>query len=126
MHIGQTVYTYDHWSNVVYKGTITQIQDAGVYIQNSCTVERDGKIICKSTDTGGAIFEDLHETAQAAYAAQERKVDEKEIKYCESITDVPKLLAFALDHCLCGNEYTDYAAIRAYKASTKRLLGINL
>ncbi len=126
VYVGQTVYTYNHWSDVVEKGHVTEIQDAGVYVQSECAVDKNGNAICTTPGTGGAIFEDLYETALAAYAAQELKVHEKAAKYCEEITDVPKLLAFALDHCLCGEEYTDYPAIKAYKASAKRLLGIDL
>lgn len=126
VYVGQTVYTYNHWSDVVEKGHVTEIHDAYVDVQGECVVDRNDNVVCTTTGTGGTTFEDLHETAQAAYAAQELKVYEKAAKYCEEITDVPKLLAFALDHCLCGEEYTDYPAIKAYKASAKRLLGIDL
>lgn len=124
--VGQTVYTYNHWSDVVEKGTVTEIQDKGVYVQSKCAVDKNGKFICQTYGTGGGKFEDLYETALAAYAAQEVKKSEKAAEYCEQIKDVPSLLTFALNHCLCGEEYTDYSAIRAYKASAKRLLGIDL
>lgn len=87
---------------------------------------KNGKFICQTYGTGGGKFEDLYETALAAYAAQEVKDCEKAAKYCEQIKDVPSLLTFALNHCLCGEEYTDYSAIKAYKASAKRLLGVDL
>lgn len=124
--VGQIVYTYNHWSNTVEKGSITKLFDDGAYVQSKCAVDKNGKFICQTYGTGGGKFEDLYETALAAYAAQEVKESEKAAEYCEQIKDVPSLLTFALNHCLCGEEYTDYSAIRAYKASAKRLLGIDL
>lgn len=44
----------------------------------------------------------------------------------DSIKNLNDLLAFPLDHCFCGEEYTDYDAIKAYKERTFELTGIHL
>ena len=103
--IGQTVFFEEHWSNNIIKGIISEIHDDGARIK------------CNSfPDTYSCKWENLYPT----------KLQGKTAQYEKEITDVESLVKFALNHSLCAEEYTDYAAMEAYKRHSKDLLGIEL
>lgn len=103
--IGQTVFFEEHWSNNIIKGIISEIHDDGARIK------------CNSSpDTYSCKWGNLYPT----------KLQGKTAQYEKEITDVESLVKFALNHPLCAEEYTDYAAIEAYKRRSEDLLGIEL
>ena len=103
--IGQTVFFEEHWSNNIIKGTISEIHNDGARVKcNSCP------------DTYSCKWENLYPT----------KLQGKTAQYEKEITDVESLVKFALNHPLCTEEYTDYAAMEAYKRRSKDLLNIEL
>ena len=103
--IGQTVFFEEHWSNNIIKGTISEIYDDGA------------RITCNSSpDTYNCRWENLYPN----------KLEGKIAQYEKEITDIKSLVKFALNHPLCAEKYTDYAAIEAYKRRSEDLLGIEL
>lgn len=63
----------------------------------------------------------------AAEHKRQAKVSEHRIsEYKDEIKNLHDLLQFPLKHCLCGDGYTDFDAIDAYKAKVKELIGMEL
>lgn len=125
-NVGDTVYFVENWTGNVIQGKVSKIHNGGVSAICQYIVDAEGNIIDKSFGTSGARFEDLYATAQEAFDGKNRKRLERISKYCDEITDVESLLKFALNHCLNGEEYTDYAARAAYIEKAKELLDIDL
>lgn len=124
--IGQTVYIIEHWTNNIVRGTVSELLSDCVSIKRECFVDSNDNFIDDFCSIGWVQFENLYETAQSASEARESELLAKVEKYCKEITDVPSLLKFPLEHCLNGEEYTNYEAIKAYKIRAKQLLGIDL
>ncbi len=124
--IGQTVYVIEHWTNHIVRCTVYKFLSDGVSIKYECYVDSNDNFICSFGGNSFARFENLYETAQSAFEVREHELLAKVEKYCKEITDVPSLLKFPLEHCLNGEEYTNYAAIKAYKTRAKQLLDIDL
>ena len=126
-HIGDTVYFQEYWSKNFVEGTITELYDTGGMRCNNCYfVNQDGVRIGKMVGTVGALpgeyFSTVSELANYVESRDHARV--KEMK--ASIKNLNDLLAFPLDHCFCGEEYTDEDAIKAYKERTFELTGIHL
>ena len=118
--IGDIVYVNGPW-NVAEKCEITSEQGS--------RKNGDGFYSVHSLDLGGsfgAFTDNIFSTKEDAIAAHKRKSDENIAKYKEEIKNLNDLLKFPLDHCFCGEEYTDYDAIQAYKTKAFELTGIVL
>lgn len=124
--IGQTVFFEELWSNNIIKGTISEIHDDGARVKCECIVDENGNATYSFPGTCGGRWENLYPTANDAYAERKKKLQDKIAQYEKEITDVESLVKFALNHPLCAEEYTDYAAIEAYKRRSEDLLGIEL
>ena len=124
--IGQTVFFEEFWSNNIIKGKISEIHDDGARVECECIVDKIGHDRDSFPGTCGGRWENLYPTAGDAYAGREKKMQDKTAQYEKEITDVKSLIKFALDHPLCAEEYTDHAAIEAYKRRSRDLLGIEL
>lgn len=114
--IGQTVFFEEHWSNNIIKGTISEIYDDGARVKCKSISGKNSHDKNSFPDTYNCKWENLYPT----------KLQGKTAQYEKEITDVESLVKFALNHPLCAEEYTDYAAIEAYKKRSKDLLGIEL
>lgn len=124
--IGQTVYIQEHWTKGIFEGTVTEILDEGVRVDAGYFVDSNGKPThIFGGDTGG-MFEDVYPTAKDAYDGINAKYDAQVKAYCEEITDANSLAAFPLKHPFGAEEYTNCAAIEAYKIRCKELLGLDL
>lgn len=124
--IGQTVFFEELWSNNIIKGTISEIHDDGARVKCECIVDKNGNATYSFPGTCGGRWKDLYPTAANAYAGKDKKLQDKTVQYEKEITDVKSLIRFALNHPLCAEEYTDYAAIEAYKRRSRDLIGIEL
>ena len=114
--IGQTVFFEEHWSNNIIKGTISEIYDDGAKVKCECIADKAGYDKNSFPDTYNCRWENLYPN----------KLEGKIAQYEKEITDVKSLVKFALNHPLCAEKYTDYAAIEAYKRRSEDLLGIEL
>ena len=126
VNIGDTVYFNEVWSDYVIRGKVTELYDEGVSISCYCTVDEKGNYVDEVCYTSGARFTKIYSTAQEAYSAKDRQHMKIISKYEINIKDVQSLLRFALEHCLTGEEYTDYEAREVYIKKAKELLNVDL
>lgn len=84
--------------------------------------------VVNSTVTGGTFgvtADNVFSSKLKALAAAEIERQTKISEYKLEIKNLNDLLQFPLHHCLCGDEYTDWNAVEAYKARVKELTGAN-
>ena len=124
--IGDTVYFIESWTTKVIRGKVTKVYDNDVSIHCECSVDPEGNFMSESYGTDRARFKNLYATAQEAFDEKNREHLEIMSKYSNEIKDVQSLLRFALEHCLIGEEYTDYEAREVYIKKAKELLNIDL
>lgn len=74
----------------------------------------------------GALPENIYLTRDAALRGAKKASEELVCKYKSEIKNLQDLLQFPLNHCFCGDEYTDWEAIEAYKIRVKELTGLVL
>ena len=72
--------------------------------------------------TEDCIFATKKEACKAYLNASTQLIN----KYKSEIKNLEDLLRFPLEHCFCGEEYTDYEALSAYKARVTELTEIVL
>lgn len=123
---GDTVFFIDHWNGHIIKGTVETLLPEGANVHCNAIVDENGNKVEDAYGTGGARFEKLYASAKDAYDAKKKLREEAVNKYCDEIGTIADLVSFPLNHCLCGEEYTDYPAIEAYKIRAKELTGIDL
>lgn len=46
--------------------------------------------------------------------------------YCNEIVDIESMIKFSMNHCLNGEEYTDWDAVKAYQIRAKELFNVDL
>lgn len=79
----------------------------------------------RSLDCGGTFGSPeskIFETKEEAVEAYRKEFKEEADKYMSEIKSLKDLLQFPLDHCINGEEYTDYAAKAAYCAKMKEFI----
>lgn len=127
MKTGDTVYVYEFWSENIVKATLKEpLENKGFHIHYEGIVDRNGNIIDSFVGNSVRIFNDIWLTAKDAYLAVETRMNERINTYLDEINNIEDLVQFPLDHCFCGEEYTDYAAIDAYKIKVKEFLNIDI
>lgn len=124
--IGDKAYTYENWTGLVYEVEIEDIKENIYEIHFLSVVNRNGIEIEKGIGNSQRTEENLWENAQEVYKYLDDKSAKNVEKLLEQIKTVEDLVKFPLWHCLNGEEYTDYDAIKAYKIKTKELLNIDL
>ena len=125
MKVGDTVYHYENWGGSVMRGVIKKISKY-VKVEDDYVVNENGGEVCYCPNVTYRKKEQLYSSAEAAYEEQ-LKVQQNKIKeYCDQIKSIEDLVKFSIDHCLNGEEYTDYEARRAYINRVSDLLGIKL
>ena len=125
--VGERVFFQEHWSRNFVEGTITELYDNGGMRCNNCYFVnqdgvRTGRLVGEVGALAGEYFKNVRSLMDFVETRDHARV--KEMK--DSIKNLNDLLAFPLDHCFCGEEYTDEDAIRAYKERTFELTGIHL
>ena len=126
MKVGDTVYRYEDWSKSIIKGSVKEIYKDHVIVRDESTVSEKGEEICHCPGEIYCWEDQLYTSADAVYEQQLKNQQDKINKYCNQIKTVEDLVEFPIDHCLIGEEYTDYEARQAYVNRTYELLGIKL
>lgn len=144
MNIGDIVYYYENWSGSLVKAKIENIYQIGLYakrfntdiktkitedvakLKNICTVNPDGEEMYIFSGSCDRRVVELYTSAESAYDAYCIKQNNRIKKYCSEINTIEDLAKFPINHCLNGEEYTDYEAYQAYKIKVKELVGIDL
>lgn len=125
---GQVVYVHEIWSDSIVKATTTGTFSDGysIPVHYQSIVDRDGNEITSMVGSSFRSSSEIWKSAADAYAARDKKQQEKLAAYKNKIKDMKTLILFPLDHCLNGEEYTNYDARTAYKERAKELLGLDL
>ena len=132
LNAGDKIFVCEYWSQNIYQATVVKVyaENNTLYAQYTYDylVDADGNEVTYGIHggTSAAKFDDIWFSAKEAYteiAARRAKIVKT---YCDEIVTVKDLLEFPLNHCLDGEEYTDYEAIEAYKIKVKELLDIEV
>lgn len=113
--IGKSVYYQEPWSRCIEIAKIIEIIDDTVV-----------KLKCETYGTRNYPIDKLYTSVDELKKAIKEKFANDVQALKNSIKTIEDLLIFPLLHCLCGEEYTEYEAIHAYKAKAKELLNIDL
>lgn len=113
--IDQIVYYQEPWSGCIARAKIIEIINDTVV-----------KLKCGTYGTRNYPIDKLYISVDETKKAIEEKFANDVQALKDSIKTIEDLLMFPLLHCLCGEEYTEYEAIHAYKAKVKELLNIDL
>lgn len=121
---GMTIYFYRDLESYIKRGNVkdSTILDAGIdnikvisKVAWEANIDSEGKEVRRIGGTSGVRLDKAFLTAKEANDAQKAEVEEHKEELRNEITDVESLLKFPLDHCLNGDEYTDWQARAVYE-----------
>ena len=121
---GMTIQFYRDLESYVKRGNVkdSTILDAGIdnikvisKVAWEANVDSEGKEVRRIGGTSGVRLDQAFLTAKEANDAQKAEVEKHKEELRSEITDVESLLRFPLDHCLNGDEYTDWQARAVYE-----------
>lgn len=121
---GMTIYFYRDLESYIKRGNVkdSTILDAGIdnikvisKVAWEANIDSEGKEVRRIGGTSGVRLDQAFLTAKEANDAQEAEVEKHKEELRSEITDVESLLKFPLDHCLNGDEYTDWQARAVYE-----------
>lgn len=120
------IYYEDTWANDIIEAEIVAIGIKTVEIHDLWHINKNGKRNEKSYGVRQLLIDDVYTSYEEAYNARNEKASKAVKAYCDAINSVEDLVRFPLQHCLNGEEYTDYNALKAYKIRAHELLGVEL
>lgn len=131
VNVNDKLYMYEVWSRQIYQVTLTQFTDSNRHVKFhwDYIVDRNGNKIADGIKGSSEVSIDygyLWANPEEAYNAIEKEINDLVENYKNEIKTIEDLVAFPLEHCFDGEEYTDYEAIKAYKIRAKELLNIDL
>lgn len=121
---GMTIYFYQDLDSYVIRGKIKNSSIRDTYIKNikviskvdwEANIDDEGKEVRIIGGTSGVLLDRAFLTAKEANDAQEAEVEKHKEELRSEITDIESLLKFPLNHCLIGDEYTDWQARAVYE-----------
>lgn len=121
---GMTIYFYRDLDSYVIRGKVkdSTIRDACIKnikviskVNWEANINSEGKEVRTIGGTSGVRLDKAFLTAKEANDAQEAEVEKHKGELRSEITDVESLLKFPLNHCLIGDEYTDWQAKAVYE-----------
>ena len=120
---GMTIYFYRDLDSYIKKGKVkdSSILGAGDSVQYirkvdwKADIDSEGKEVGEIGGTSGVQFDKAFLTAKEANDAQDAEIEKHKEELRNKITGVESLLKFPLDHCLNGDEYTDWQARAVYE-----------
>lgn len=121
---GMTVYFYRDLESYIKRGNVkdSTILDAGIdnikvisKVAWEANIDSEGKEVRRIGGTSGVRLDKAFLTAKEANDAQKAEVEKHKEELRSEITDIESLLKFPLDHCLNGDEYTDWQARAVYE-----------
>lgn len=121
---GMTIYFYRDLESYIKRGNVkdSTILDAGIdnikvisKVAWEANIDNEGKEVRRIGGTSGVRLDQAFLTAKEANDAQKAEVEKHKEELRSEITDVGSLLKFPLDHCLNGDEYTDWQARAVYE-----------
>jgi len=118
--IGDVVYIRTTWIPV------EKAKIVDYYVPPDDPQNKEPVYVVHSIDNHGTAYvtEDcIFRTKDEAIKTYELECEAQTKKYCDEIKTLEDLIRFPLEHCFCGEEYTDYEAIEAYKIRAKEIAG---
>ena len=121
---GMTIYFYRDLESYVKRGTVKDptILDAGIdnikvisKVDWGANIDSEGKEVRRIGGTSGVRLDKAFLTAKEANDAQKAEAEKHKDELKNEITDLFSLLEFPLNHCLNGDEYTDWQARAVYE-----------
>lgn len=121
---GMTIYFYRDLDSYIKRGKVkdSTILDAGIdnikviiKVDWEANIDGEGKEVRKIGGTSGIRLDQAFLTAKEANDAQKAEVEKHKNELKSEITDLFSLLEFPLNHCLNGDEYTDWQARAVYE-----------
>lgn len=118
---------------IITKGSIVYVNDT-YNVAEKCIIEgfyndeisiSEDVYKVRSLDNGGTfgcLKSKIFYTKEEAIEAYRKEFKEEVDKYMSEINSLKDLLQFPLDHCINGEEYTDYAAKAAYCSKIKEFI----
>ena len=122
LKIGDIVYIEGSWSSGLYSGEVYEIQDKGALVHGKNYINADGSDGDRYYGSCGNTYENIYLTAEDAINGIKAKHQAKVDEYCKQITDIESMIKFSMNHCLNGEEYTNWDAVKAYKIMAKNYL----
>jgi len=126
INVNDTVYIYEHWSQGIIRASVVECLENAYEIKCKEFVDKQGNRISSSYGNMTVTINNIWKTVEEAFnEIEKRKLDEVS-KYCDEIKTIEDLVLFPIRHCLNGEEYTNYEALKAYKKRAKELLNIDI
>ena len=125
---GMTIYFYRDLDSYVIRGSVrdSSIRDASIgnikvisKVDWESTIDSEGKEVRGIGGTSGVRLDRAFLTAKEANDVQNAEVEKHKEELKSEITDLFSLLEFPLNHCLIGDEYTDWQARAVYEEIVK-------
>lgn len=126
LEVGSIVFVYEQWSGCVIKAEIIDVHENYYELHMLYHVNKEGEEFDRAYGTTNRAIKDVWISAKDAFDAIDSKRKESIDNYKAEIKTVEDLVAFPLNHCFCGEEYTDYEAMAAYKIRCMELLNIGV
>ena len=126
LKVGDTCYFKDHWTEGFIKGIIICVNDDDYVIEVHHTVNHFGEKLYDRVGTQGAKKDETFETIEELVAYSENKSQKQVDLYLQEIKTIEDFIQFPLNHCINGNEYTDYDALTAYKQKAASLFNVTI
>lgn len=121
---GMTIYFYRDLDSYIIRGKVkdSSIRDACINnikviskVDWKANINDEGKEVRDIGGTSGVRLDKAFLTAKEAVDAQKAEVEKHKEELRSEITDIESLLKFPLNHCLIGDEYTDWQAKAVYE-----------
>lgn len=124
--IDDTVYVYENWSGEIVKAVVSKKSKNGVYINYKYFVDNNGKELNRFTGSSYRNFNEIWDSVAEALNIKKERNNKIIQEYLKEIKNIEDLVKFPINHCFCGEEYTEEEAKAAYIIRVKELLNIQI
>lgn len=124
--IGDTVYVYENWSGKIVKAVVSKKSKNGVYINYQYFVDNNGKELNRFIGSSYRKFNEIWDSVAEALNIKKERNNKIIQEYLKEIKNIEDLVKFPINHCFCGEEYTEEEAKAAYIIRVKELLNIQI
>ena len=114
---------HENWSGNIIKSTLLKPCENGYRIEYQSIVDRDGNDVDCFFGESAREFGKMWFSAKEAYEAIDAKRKRNIEKYTNEIQTIEDLIRFPLKYCINGEEYTNHAALEAYKQRAEEIFG---
>lgn len=124
--INDLVYIVSPHDDHVFGGRVEIISDDYIGVEVYEYYDASGKYSGKCNCEHNAKFENVFADIEGAVDTIKRNHSAVVEAYCNEIVDIESMIKFSMNHCLNGEEYTDWDAVKAYQIRVKELFNVDL